>query len=220
MKDIQAIFFDFDGVILESVDVKGWAFGELFKSYPEYVEEITAFHYANGGMSRFVKFRYIYKNILKIPLSKDKFNSLCKNFSNLVYHRVVSCEFVPGAYEFLSKHNKQISFFIVSGTPQGEIEKIVRARDLAKFFLGVYGSPTSKNAWTKMLIKKFKLDIKKVIFVGDAMSDYNAAKSNGIYFIARINHSSPDIFKGKDIGTKIENLYDLDNFIKGYIHEI
>ena len=64
MKPIDAIFFDFDGVILESVDIKGWAFGKLFESYPEHVDEIVAFHFANGGMSRFDKFRYIYKNIL------------------------------------------------------------------------------------------------------------------------------------------------------------
>ena len=57
MKDIKAIFFDFDGVILESVDVKGWAFGKPFEAYPQYVDEIVAFHHRNGGMYRFDKFR-------------------------------------------------------------------------------------------------------------------------------------------------------------------
>lgn len=65
MKPIDAIFFDFDGVILESVDIKGWAFGKLFENYPQHVDEIVAFHFANGGMSRFDKFRYIYKKYLK-----------------------------------------------------------------------------------------------------------------------------------------------------------
>ena len=27
---------DFDGVILESVDVKGWAFGQIFAGYPDH----------------------------------------------------------------------------------------------------------------------------------------------------------------------------------------
>jgi len=63
MKEIQAVFFDFDGVILESVDIKGWAFGKLFeKQHPEHVDEIVAFHHANNGMSRFEKFRNFYKN--------------------------------------------------------------------------------------------------------------------------------------------------------------
>ena len=57
MKSVDAIFFDFDGVILESVEVKGWAFGRLFENHPEHVDEIVAFHHANGGMSRFDKFR-------------------------------------------------------------------------------------------------------------------------------------------------------------------
>lgn len=36
MKKFEAIFLDFDGVIHESVDVKGWAFSKLFEDYPEF----------------------------------------------------------------------------------------------------------------------------------------------------------------------------------------
>ena len=62
---MKAIIFDFDGVIAESVDVKTEAFKELFKAYPDKVKAIADFHIDNGGMSRFDKFRHIYKNILK-----------------------------------------------------------------------------------------------------------------------------------------------------------
>jgi len=61
---VKQSFLILMGVILESVDIKGWAFGGLFEAYPEYVDEIVIFHHANRGMSRFDKFRYIYKNIL------------------------------------------------------------------------------------------------------------------------------------------------------------
>jgi hypothetical protein len=89
MSGLQAVIFDFDGVILESVDVKGWAFGRLFEGFPEHTEKILYYHHAHGGVSRHVKFRYIYENILKQTLSDEKFGELCEQYSQLVFDKVV-----------------------------------------------------------------------------------------------------------------------------------
>lgn len=213
MKYIQAIFFDFDGVILESVDIKGWAFGKLFQGYPEHVDQIVAFHHANGGMSRFDKFRHIYRNILQKPLLNEEFKRLCEDFSNLVYHRVLKCDFVPGSIEFLQKYYDKIKFFIISGTPQDEMIKIVNAKGLNQYFEGVFGSPTLKGVWAKRIIKEKNLNATKVIFVGDALSDYHAAKENNLYFVARVRHRGNDIFYDKEVNGKISDLFELGKFI-------
>ena len=55
---IKAIFFDFDGVILESVSIKGDVFQKLFADYPEHLAEILNYHLENGGVSRYDKFEY------------------------------------------------------------------------------------------------------------------------------------------------------------------
>ena len=68
---IKAIIFDFDGVIIESADIKTEAFRALFENYPEHVEAIAGFHIENGGMSRFDKFRHIYKNIINEELNEE-----------------------------------------------------------------------------------------------------------------------------------------------------
>ena len=78
MSGIKAILFDFDGVILESVDIKGLAFCKLFENFPEHVTKIVQYHHANGGISRFNKFRYIYKNILKKNFLNNNFNNFVK----------------------------------------------------------------------------------------------------------------------------------------------
>ena len=213
MKGVQAILFDFDGVILDSVDVKGWAFGKLFDDYSEYVDEIVTFHHDNGGMSRYEKFRYIYKNILKKPLPEKEFKQLCNDFSKLVYHRVLECDFVPGAIEFLRKYYKKIPLFIISATPQEEIVNIVNAKGLSKYFKGVFGSPTPKGVWVKKIINEQNLDPIKAIFVGDAMSDYNAAKEGDIYFVGMFGNSKNDIFKDKKVNFKIRNLFELDDLL-------
>ena len=213
MKNIRTIFFDFDGVILESVDVKGWAFGKLFEGYPEHIDEIVAFHYANGGMTRFDKFRYIYKSILQNPLSDDEFERLCRDFSNLAYHRVLKCDFVPGALEFVQKYFNKISFYIISGTPQEEMIRIVKAKGLNPYFKGVYGSPTSKDDWVKQILEENGLDAGEVLFVGDALSDYEAAVKNRLKFVGRVQPLRDDIFKGKKVAFRISDLFELDRLL-------
>ena len=213
MKNIRTIFFDFDGVILESLDVKGWAFGKLFEDYPEHIDEIVAFHYANGGMTRFDKFRYIYKSILQNPLSDDEFERLCRDFSNLAYHRVLKCDFVPGALEFVQKYFNKIYFYIISGTPQEEMIRIVKAKGLNPYFKGVYGSPTSKDDWAKQILEENGLDAGEVLFVGDALSDYEAAVKNSLKFVARIQPSQDDIFKDKKVDFRISDLFELDRLL-------
>jgi beta-phosphoglucomutase-like phosphatase (HAD superfamily) len=50
---VQAVIFDFDGVIVESMDIKTQAFVELFRDHPEHHETIVRLHLENGGMSRY-----------------------------------------------------------------------------------------------------------------------------------------------------------------------
>lgn len=153
---------------------------------------------------------FLTQNILQKPLSDKEFELLCKDFSKLVYHRVLECDFVPGAIEFLQKHYKKISLFIISATPQEEIVNIVNAKGLSKYFKGVFGSPTPKDVWVKKIIEEQNLDLTKAIYVGDAMSDYNAAMENRICFAAVIGNSKRDIFKDKLVDFKIKDLFELD----------
>ena len=60
---IKAIIFDFDGVLVESAEIKTEAFRQLFSSFPDKVHEIVEYHKRNMGISRYVKFRYFYENI-------------------------------------------------------------------------------------------------------------------------------------------------------------
>ena len=45
----QAVFFDFDGVILDSVNVKTHAFSQMFRKYgPEIEESVVRYHLENA----------------------------------------------------------------------------------------------------------------------------------------------------------------------------
>ena len=59
---VKAIIFDFDGVILESLEIKTNAFKKLYKSYgTDIVDKVAIHHLENGGVSRYEKFK-IYHN--------------------------------------------------------------------------------------------------------------------------------------------------------------
>ena len=54
MRDnIKSIIFDFDGVILDSLEAKSEAFEELYADYgTSIVKKVRKYHLSNGGVSR------------------------------------------------------------------------------------------------------------------------------------------------------------------------
>jgi beta-phosphoglucomutase-like phosphatase (HAD superfamily) len=141
---IKAVIFDFDGVILESSDIKTEAFRDLFRGYPEKLDAIVSYHLDNGGISRFVKFRHIYENMLRLAISPEEEQRLGRRFSELVLEKVLKAPFVPGAMEFIRRYRDRYGLYVASGTPSGELAHIVKARGLDIFFREVHGSPPGK----------------------------------------------------------------------------
>lgn len=190
-KEIKAVIFDFDGVILESVGVKTEAFRHMFEGYPEHLRAILALHKEHGGMSRFEKFERIYRDILNQPLSEEKKSELGKQFSSYVYQGVLTSPFVDGAKEFLAKYYQKLPLFIASGTPDGEIKSLVKEGGLEKYFRSVFGSPARKAEIIANILKEFNFQPQEVIFVGDAIEDYDGAKEAGVKFIWRTKENNP-----------------------------
>ncbi len=192
----QAVFFDFDGVILDSVDVKTKAFGEMFSKYGQDVEDaVVDYHLQNGGVSRFEKFRYYYQNLLNQNIDEDTLINLGKQFSNLVVEKVITSPFIPGALETLKRLKEEaIPAFVVSGTPDEEIKEIVRRKDLSPFFIEVHGSPRKKWDITQEILSKYSYISRDCIFIGDAMSDYEAADKTNMNFLGIVQDQHDSIF--------------------------
>jgi phosphoglycolate phosphatase-like HAD superfamily hydrolase len=184
----KAVIFDFDGVIVESADIKTQAFLDLFAEYPQHRARILRHHLDNLGISRFRKFDWIYSELLRRPLSADEKERLGSAFSGLVLNKVLTCELVPGALaslEALRAANRTL--FVASGTPQEELEIIIERRGLGSFFAEIWGTPTTKVEIISSILSRFQLDKMEVVLVGDGLSDFNAASEAGIPFIARDN---------------------------------
>jgi len=207
---LKSIIFDFDGVICESVDIKTKAFRKLFEDHPEHVDKIVEYHMRNGGLSRFEKFKVIFKDFLKEPLTEERSKELGENFSTYVYDAVIKAPLVKGSKEFLEKYYQRFSLFIVSGTPQEEMRDIVQAKGLAKYFSKVYGSPKGKGELIKTVLNENEFEKNNVIYVGDSMTDYDGAKEAGVDFIARINENHLNPFTSVHVSDSVGDLEELD----------
>ena len=185
-KNFKAIAFDFDGVILESVAIKTEAMASLFAHHPEHVARIKALHEGHAGISRFIKFDMIHRDILKVPLSPERRDELGRNFSGLVLEKVLACPFVPGAREFLETHHESTPLFVVSGTPDEELQEIVSKRGLSPYFRGIYGSNRSKEEILRGLLADRESLAEDLVFIGDGRTDYEAAAAASIAFIGRV----------------------------------
>lgn len=195
----QAIFFDFDGVILESSDIKTVAFVELFNHLTkEQQKAIHDYHVNNMGVSRFKKFEWIYSELLGKEISEQESKRLGESFTNLVFQKILDAPFVPGAEKLLNWAQENTINFVASGTPQDELRKIVKARHLEGYFKNVFGSPTSKVDIVNTQIKEFNLDRSKCWFIGDASTDYNAAMETQLNFIARDTPDFSNFWKEKN----------------------
>ncbi|MFH1094166.1 MAG: HAD hydrolase-like protein [Candidatus Omnitrophota bacterium] len=211
---LKAVIFDFDGVICESVDVKTEAFRKLFQDYPQHLKQIVDFHIMNGGMSRFEKFKVIYRDFLKKDLSEEKSKELGEKFTQYCYSGVLQAPFVKGAEDFLNQYYEKLLLFIVSGTPHEEMISLIKDKALNGFFKAVYGSLMSKYSVVIKIMGQYGLQKDEMVFVGDSMADYDGAKQAGIDFIGRVPRGYPNIFKNKVIEGTINDLSELEQVVK------
>ena len=183
----DAIVFDFDGVLVDSVDVKTRAFAALYAEYGSDIErQVVALHLAHSGISRFVKFRHYHTELIGLPYDEATGELLSARFSRLVVEAIVAAPYVAGAREFLEAWHNRLPLFVASGTPDAELREIVQRRGMQRYFKSVHGSPTTKDAILKNILVRHKLAPSRVLMVGDAIADMEGALGANTAFIGRI----------------------------------
>lgn len=197
MKNYSAFIFDFDGVIKDSVKVKSEAFVQLYESEGrEFQLKVEQYHLANGGISRYVKFK-VWNEWLGRSTSEEAINELAENFAQLVIDNVVASPFVDGAIEAIESASENAISFIATGTPDDEINMILSQLGLEKFFREVHGASRKKATIVNDILERFYLASSEVLFIGDAQTDYKAALDTGLDFYLRKTDYNSDWFEGK-----------------------
>jgi len=209
---IKILILDFDGVIVESEDIKTEAFRELFQEY-ENIDDIIQYHLHNSLSSRFEKFRYIYENFLDKEYNEEIEVIVSNKFSEIIFNRLVQCPFVVGAEEFLQTFSKLCPIYVVSASPQEELRKIITIRNIQNYFKGVWGNPNTKIDAISIILKSEKIKPTKAVYVGDRVGDFEIAQKVGVPFIGRRNKES---FEGFNV-SEFPDLIGVRRWLQGKI---
>ena len=185
LNQYSTIFWDFDGVIKDSVVVKSVAYECLFSSYGADVSSFVREHHdENGGMSRFDKIP-IYLRKAGVAATDNIVEEFCAKFSAMVMEKVIDSPWVPGAFEYLKKTHANARFILVTATPKNEIEVILERLGIRNYFKSVYGAPLPKTDAIAEVMKRYSLKPEEAIMIGDATADFNAAVNNSVSFLLR-----------------------------------
>jgi phosphoglycolate phosphatase-like HAD superfamily hydrolase len=205
LRRARLVFWDFDGVIKESLDIKADAFARLFQAHGEEVRSrVRAHHAAHGGMSRYEKIP-IYLRFAGEAVTDARVAELCERFAQLVRQAVIDAPWVPGAERLLRENPLGQDFVVVSATPQDEMEGILEALRLRSRIAAVHGAPRSKAEAIRLEIARAGVAPAACVMVGDARADLEAARANAVPFLLRVHATNQDLFADYD-GPRIRNL--------------
>ncbi len=181
--NLKAIFFDFDDVLANSLTIKEEAFMTLFESCTQQEKSAIQDHFNQyTGRSRQEKLTFIYKHILNQPLPEQKLQKLCEQFKHRSLKAVIASPEITGTSALLNAIPNNILCFVVSGTPEIELQHIVRERGIARYFAEIKGTPTPKENNIAQLLEDFQLPPKHCLMLGDGLVDKQAADLNNIAF--------------------------------------
>ena len=183
IRKFKAVFFDFDGVIKDSVESKAQAFSCLFNNISkELNQKITNHHILNTGISRFDKIPIYMKWAGKDLSQKNIINHLEK-FSKISLNLVEASPWIPGSLEYIENNHMNQSLFIISATPQKDIQLIAQNLKIDKFFVYIAGSPLSKIELLSEQLTRNSINPSDAIMIGDSLEDYEAAIKNSVPFL-------------------------------------
>lgn len=179
----KLLLFDFDGTLVDSSSIKGWAFAEVFRNRgEEFVEKVKEHHAAHRGMPRREKFKEI-AGFENQSFSEDELDALSGQYSSLVYNRVMKTDWIPGAQEFVEKALGRCPMHIISAAPEEEIRRLAVDRGMNHYFKGIHGAPIKKSEHMRIILSSYDLRPEEAVYFGDADEDERESKEVGVRFV-------------------------------------
>ncbi|MDO8594519.1 MAG: HAD hydrolase-like protein [bacterium] len=191
--DVSSVVFDFDNVITLQSDgtgsdeVKDAMWPKVFGADWERIkDEFPLFikHWSGGKGSRFEIVRDALNHLgFRGDLQKEV-EKLCEDFNRLVQEGIVEMGVLSETHQFLEKLSKRFPLFVNSATPTGAMSQTLEKLHLRHLFTNVYGQEEGKAQSLRRAMKEVgEIDYKKILFVGDALTDYEAAQAVGTQFV-------------------------------------
>lgn len=185
------VIFDCDGVIFDSNNLKIQAMREsleLMKFDKAVIEDCCDFFSSNFGKSRYFHVKHFVENLLPIEQHQHEgcYSKILNEYANRCKTLYLEAPLTPGIEKFLI--SLDVKCYIASGSDECELKGVFKARNLTKYFSGIFGSPTAKTQIVRRIVEENKGTT--CLMIGDASSDLSAALDNGIAFCAYVPFSN------------------------------
>jgi HAD superfamily hydrolase (TIGR01549 family) len=177
--------FDFDGVIIDSTEVKVDEYRNLFSQFTKNeatLNEIINIYRNSAGIPRETTLKKVFKEVLGKTLSNQEVENLSLDYSKQIFQRLEAIEPLKGFLEYLTIH-KKINKHIISGAPNSDVSYLIKKLNITKHFKSIKGGPLNKKNEITNIRKLAKVKAKDIVYFGDQNNDYIAAKSAGVGFI-------------------------------------
>ena len=177
--------FDCDGVVLNSNVVKTEAYFRTAKNLGAtdvQAQALVDYHVKLGGISRYYKFDWYVREVLKKPVTDAAIKALLDGFSQELTVGLMQCNLAKGIFD-LREATPNAKWSILSGGDQQEIRALFAKRKIAHLFDGgLFGSPDNKDEVLAREKSNGNLQF-PALFLGDAKYDFEAASHAGLDFI-------------------------------------
>ena len=183
------ILWDFDGVLIDSAVIREKGFVEVLGHFPQnQVKELLDFHRRNGGLSRYVKFRYFFENIRKEEVAEEKLLHFAESFSRIMRKELTSRKYLIADYlAILQREYRNFEMHLISGSDGDELRYLADQLSIKGFFHSIVGSPTPKTELLRILMTQHDYFPSQTVYIGDSLNDFEAADANGISFFGYNN---------------------------------
>lgn len=179
----KTLAFDCDGVILNSNKVRAKAFYNCALPYgKEHAEALEAYHIQYGGVSRYVKFEVLLRDMVKTRVTREAIQHLLEQFTTEATKGLLECEIAPGLQE-LRDATPKANWILVSGADEKELRHVFKQRGIAQWFNGgIFGSPLNKDQILEREMHRGNCML-PAIFFGDSKYDHEASTDAKLDFV-------------------------------------
>ena len=185
LAEYKTLVFDCDGVVLNSNHLKIRAYYDVaikFGADEVQAQALVAHHVKLGGISRYPKFEYFLREIMKQAVTEHAMQTLLDGFTTEVKRLLKDCEIAPDLMR-VREASPNAKWMIISGGDQAELRDIFKQRGIAKLFdAGIFGSPDNKDSILAREVGYGHID-QPALFIGDSRYDHQASTNAGLDFV-------------------------------------
>ena len=187
---IECLVFDFDGVLVDSNEIKRAAFFRIFAGFGESGRQwVTSALERDDEGDRFDIIRSVLDQAVgsgtleTTATVEELVQSYAVEYNTICEAHAATCAEITGVTSMLNAVYRRYPLYIVSATPVEPLRRIVEMRGWGHYFKEVLGRPESKTRHLAHVLEREGIGAERLLFVGDGKRDWSAARIAGTWFV-------------------------------------